>query len=194
MKKEFFLDILINVAIGIFGLWVLINPGIGIDFVRFYLGIILIVAGVGIGILYFMNKDEKQLLRIVQAISLVVIGILLFFSFRFTVTLIGIILLVWMIVEGIFGLNQMFTYKTFGIKQWPIMLVYSAIAFILAIYILFNIQKGAVTFIQLSGFFAFIKAVFGIIDNVLYRKIYEINKTDVSDDNSNVNNDDVIDV
>lgn len=172
MKKDVIIDVFVNICIGLVGLWILINPGIGIDFVRFYLGLILIIAAVVLGVIYYRSKN-KEFLKVLQAAALAIIGVLLLLSFRLTVSLIGVILIVWMLIEAIFAVNKVFIYKKHDIKIWPMMLAYAVLAFALAVYILLNFHKGQVTFIQMAGLFAFIKAIAGVADAVLYRRIYD---------------------
>jgi uncharacterized membrane protein HdeD (DUF308 family) len=181
MKKEIIIDLLASLFIGAMGLVIMINPGHGISFIQFYIGIIVALIGLLFVISYFIGK-KQAFLKILEGVVLIVIGIFLFFSTRFSLSLLNIILLVWVIIEGILGFGHMFKYISHRIKFWPLIFLYAIIALAIGVYILINLAQGQtitnninwqIHLVQLAGLVAFLKGIVGILDIISYNKLYK---------------------
>jgi uncharacterized membrane protein HdeD (DUF308 family) len=177
VKKEIIIDLIASIIIGCLGLWIMINPGIGVDFFRFYLSLIIIIAGIA---LIITNKLSKKELfwRYFQGAILIIIGIILFASFHLTLAVVNVILLVWLIIEALLAFVHVFTYIRHRIKIWPIILLFALITAGVAAYIFYKTitqpqSTEQVLIIQLAAIFAFLKGVVGLLDLFNYRKLYK---------------------
>jgi len=179
MNKEAIINIIASIVLGFIGLWIMVNPGIGIDFIRLYLPIILIVFGVCLVAYYYLRK-EKSFLTILEAALFFIVGILLIASFHFSLAFVNIIILVWLALEGILGLVHTGKYIKHKIKLWFVVLLYSLVALGIVAYITYSIVQGAqVTIVQLAGIFMFVKGIVGFLDAFYYRKLYMKDKNKV---------------
>jgi len=179
MNKEAIINIVASIVIGFIGLWIMINPGIGLDFVRFYLSIILGVVGLVFIALYFISK-KKSFMKIIEGIALIAIGLFLMFSFHFSLAMVNIGVLIWLVIEGILGIGHFFKYLKHKARFAFVVFIYIIVAFGIAAYIGYRLLQGAqVTIVQLAGIFMFVKGIVGLLDAINYPRLYMKEKKSV---------------
>lgn len=170
-SKEKLIGLLINISLGILGVWLLLNPKIGVNIFRFYVGIILLIASIILFILYFRSK-EKRILFLIQAIASLVVGAVFLMSSTVTAVLLGIILMIWILVEGAIAVHMSFKYKSSEYKYWWISLLYGIAAIGLGIYILFNLSFSGTVLVSIVGLYLLVRSIVEIINLLLYKGPY----------------------
>lgn len=171
MSKNKIINIIINISIGLLGLWIFINPNVGVDFFRFYLGIILIIGALSIFIVYKM-QTEKSTKLLAQGIVLLVLGIFFVFSNQFSMITLGLALAVWMIFEAFMNINLALIYRKYQISIWPIVLFFAILALVIAIYILANLSLSALLLVRITSIFIMLRSIIIVVDSLLYKNIY----------------------
>ncbi|MEG0284381.1 MAG: DUF308 domain-containing protein, partial [Erysipelotrichales bacterium] len=162
-------NIALHVSIALVGFWILINPSVGIDFFRYYLGIILVLGSFIMFAFYKRSKDnDKRFL--LQAILLFVFGAFFIVSNKFSMMTLGFILISWMAFEAVVNLNLAFVYHKLNVKGWFTFLVYAIITIICAVIVFFNISASAMLLIQITAIFTVIRSIITVVDLLFFKK------------------------
>lgn len=173
MNKNKIITMFINISIALLGLWIFLNPSIGIDFFRFYLGIILLIGALSLFLIY-KTQNTKATKLLAQSIILLILGLFFIFSNRFSMITLGLGLSFWMIFEAFMNMNLALTYRKYKISIWPIVLILAIVALITAIYILANLSLSAVLMVRVSAVFVILRSLIIIVDDLVYKKVYLI--------------------
>lgn len=161
--KDIIVALLIWVSVAIFGFLLLYYPSIGQMIIRFYLGIIMVIGSALIFYLYFSGED-KALLKFVEAAILGVLGLLFLFIPETSTVFLGVILLIYLIVDGFLAIKEAMLYKKIRLSGWFIFLIYGLLCFGLAIYVFFNLNMAINLLVMLIGIFALVKGIVAIIE------------------------------
>lgn len=170
-SKEKLISLLINISIGILGLWLIFNPAAGVSIFRFYTGIILLIAAVSLFVVY-NRSEEKDTIKLVQSIVFAVLGAVFLISMTVTQIFLGIVLLVWVVAEAIINIRLAVIYHKLKFDHWWIILLYGLGCLGLGIYLLFNLSVSGKALVMLVGFFILVRSVFEIINTLLYKERY----------------------
>lgn len=172
---------LVYLALGIVGIFLIINPSFGIQIFQLYAGVILTVAG--LSYIYVYNRDDKvDTFQLVTGVVLTVIGICLLISITFSMVVLGIILMVWLLFEGAMNIRRAIIYKDAKITGWAVLLVYGVILIAFGIYVLFNLSLSSTALIQALGVILVGMAIVAFLDLFVYNGRLMNNPDDHIDD------------
>lgn len=172
---------LVYLALGIVGIFLIINPSFGIQIFQLYAGVILTVAG--LSYIYVYNRDDKvDTFQLVTGVVLTVIGVCLLISITFSMVVLGIILMVWLLFEGAMNIRRAIIYKDAKITGWAVLLVYGVILIAFGIYVLFNLSLSSTALIQALGVILVGMAIVAFLDLFVYNGRLMNNPEDHVDD------------
>lgn len=172
---------LVYLALGIVGIFLIINPSFGIQIFQLYAGVILTVAG--LSYIYVYNRDDKvDTFQLVTGVVLTVIGVCLLISITFSMVVLGIILMVWLLFEGAMNIRRAIIYKDAKITGWAVLLVYGVILIAFGIYVLFNLSLSSTALIQALGVILVGMAIVAFLDLFVYNGRLMNNPDDHVDD------------
>lgn len=172
---------LVYLALGIVGIFLIINPSFGIQIFQLYAGVILTVAG--LSYIYVYNRDDKvDTFQLVTGVVLTVIGVCLLISITFSMVVLGIILMVWLLFEGAMNIRRAIIYKDAKITGWAVLLVYGVILIAFGIYVLFNLSLSSTALIQALGVILVGMAIVAFLDLFVYNGRLMNNPDDHIDD------------
>lgn len=172
---------LVYLALGIVGIFLIINPSFGIQIFQLYAGVILTVAG--LSYIYVYNRDDKvDTFQLVTGVVLTVIGVCLLISITFSMVVLGIILMVWLLFEGAMNIRRAIIYKDAKITGWAVLLVYGVILIAFGIYVLFNLSLSSTALIQALGVILVGMAIVAFLDLFVYNGRLMNNPEDHGDD------------
>lgn len=158
---------LVYLALGIVGIFLIINPSFGIQIFQLYAGVILTVAG--LSYIYVYNRDDKvDTFQLVSGVVLAVIGVCLLISMTFSMVVLGIILMIWLLFEGVMNIRRAIIYKDAKISGWPVLLVYGLLLIGFGIYVLFNLSLSSTALIQALGIVLVGMAIVAFLDLFVY--------------------------
>lgn len=161
--KDIVVALLIWVSVAIFGFLLIFYPDFGQMIIRFYLGIIMILGAIALFYLYYY-KEEKTTLRFVQAVILGVLGLLFLFVAQTSTVFLGLVLLIYLIVDGFLAIRQSIIYQKLMLTGWFVFLIYGILCFALAIYMFFNLNMAANLLVMIIGIFALVKGILAVIE------------------------------
>lgn len=158
---------LVYLALGIVGIFLIINPSFGIQIFQLYAGVIMTIAG--LSYIYVYNRDDKvDTFQLVTGIAFTIIGVCLLISITFSMVILGIILMAWLIFEGVLNIRRALLYKDVNIQGWFVILIYGALLIAFGIYVLFNLSLSSTVLIQALGVVLIGKAVIAFLDLLIY--------------------------
>ena len=169
--KTTFMSLILNLLLGLIGFVLLINPKTGVNFARYYIGLILIFASVVPFWSFYSNKLEKEWVSLLQGGVLVIVGLVFILSFNFSAAVFATLLVVWMLSSAVMKIVVAFEYRRLFQENWWYMLIFGAISLMFAIYMLLNLKQALLFLVSVAGIFMLVEASMGIIDTVLSRNI-----------------------
>ncbi len=169
--KTTFMSLILNLLLGLIGFVLLINPQTGVNFARYYIGLILIFASVVPFWSFYSNKLEKEWVSLLQGGVLVIVGLVFILSFNFSAAVFATLLVVWMLSSAVMKIVVAFEYRRLFQENWWYMLIFGAISLMFAIYMLLNLKQALLFLVSVAGIFMLVEASMGIIDTVLSRNI-----------------------
>lgn len=169
--KSKLISLLINISIGILGFWLILNPAAGVSIFRFYTGIILLIAAISLFIVY-RRSEEPDTMKLIQSIVFAILGIVFLVSMTVTQIFLGIVLLVWVIVEAFMNIRLAIIYSRLKFEYWWLILLYGLGILGLGIYILFNLSVSGKALVMLVGVFILVRSIFEVINTLLYKERY----------------------
>lgn len=172
---------LVYIALGIVGIFLIINPSFGIQIFQLYAGVILTVAGLSYIYVYYRD-DKVDTFQLVTGIFLTIIGVCLLISITFSMVVLGIILMVWLLFEGAMNIRRAIIYKDAKISGWVVLLVYGVILIAFGIYVLFNLSLSSTALIQALGVILVGMAIVACLDLFVYNGRLMANPEDHDDD------------
>lgn len=169
--KTTFMSLILNLLLGLIGFVLLINPQTGVNFARYYIGIILIVASVIPFWSFYSNKIEKEWVRLLQGGVLIILGLVFILSFNFSAIVFATLLLIWMLSSAVMKIIIAFEYRRLFQENWWYMLIFGTISLLFALYMLLNLKQALLFLVSVAGIFMLVEASMGIIETVLSRNI-----------------------
>lgn len=165
------LALIFNVAIAVFGIWLFLDPTSGQSFFRIYLGIILLI--VCIIVFYLYAKSEKRSnFQLVQAIGLAILAFIFLFIPNLSVVLVGILLLIFAIYDGILNIRSAILYSKVKYEGWWIFLIYGFLSILFGIILIFNLEMAMKVIVLIIGIYLLIRSIIAIIDLISFRRKY----------------------
>ncbi|MGL4382835.1 MAG: DUF308 domain-containing protein [Bacilli bacterium] len=168
--KEKIIRVVFNIFLGLAGFVFLNDPQLGIDFIRYYLAIVLIVVAIIPFLVYHFSK-VKDKREVVKGILLILVGLFFLISEKGSELVFGIALIIWMASTSFLRFAIAFKYKKVFNQNWWLMLLFGVIALGFAIYITLNISQSLNILIGIGAFFMIIDASIKIIETILFKPI-----------------------
>lgn len=160
---------LVYLALGIVGIFLIVNPTFGIQIFQLYAGVILTIAGLSYIYVYYRD-DKVDTFELATGIILAIIGVCLLLSITFSMVVLGIILMAWLIFEGGLNIRRALNYKEAKISEWFIILIYGILLIAFGVYVLFNLSLSSTVLIQALGLALVGTAVIALLDIFVYDK------------------------
>lgn len=160
--KDKISDNLMAIVYIIAGIIMLVNPKFVCDAVNYVIGGLIILVGVIFVIKLLQNKDLKQFSKIELLISLLCIGLGLFFMFNSSLltSILPIGAGVLIFLDSISQIMKSFKLKKNKIKLWYVNLIVGLIFFGFSLYIILNAASVTHLVIRLIGIVLIIDAIF----------------------------------
>lgn len=172
MNKQYVVNLLINISIAIFALWIFSRPDVGLDLFRFYFTIILFLAGLSFIVIY-KNKEHNDTKALIQGSVLIILGIVFLVSPTLTSAALALLLIAWMAYEAFTNLMLAMTYRKYSISIWPSLIILSLVYLAMIYFIFQDLSLGSTILIKLISILIVVRSVFNILDIVAYKKVYE---------------------
>lgn len=165
------LSLLVNISIGILGAWLIFNPSSGVEIFRFYVGVILLIAS-GSFLFLYSRSEEKDSMQLFQALVFGALGIIFLISMAVASIFLGVVLMIWILFEGLVNIKLAFTYRKFSFEGWWILLLYGIGAIALGIYVMLNLSISGKALVVIVGIFTLARSIIEVIDTLLYKERY----------------------
>ncbi|GBU10897.1 hypothetical protein AwErysi_05130 [Erysipelotrichaceae bacterium] len=159
----------LNLLLGLVGFILLMNPQIGIDFARYYIGAILVIASIVPFWIFHKNTVTKDWLSLCKGLALLAVGLFFLLSSGFSAIVFGTCLIVWMLSSAVFKLLLAVEYRKLFQDNWWYMLIFGGISLLFGIYILFNLQSTLLSLVSITGIFMLVEAAIGMVDTIMLR-------------------------
>jgi len=153
----------------IFGLLALFLPGLVLETLLLFFGILAIVSGVFLFFDGIIVKGDR-IIKIIEGLLWVVIGILVLVLPITSLTVIMFFIAFWAIVIGIFQIIMSIRLRKVIENEW-LGILNGLFSFVFGILIMFNLLAGAEAIIMVFGIFAIL---FGITSIVLSFRVKSI--------------------
>ena len=153
----------------IFGLLALFLPGLVLETLLLFFGILAIVSGVFLFFDGIIVKGDR-IIKIIEGLLWVVIGILVLVLPITSLTVIMFFIAFWAIVIGIFQIIMSIRLRKVIENEW-LGILNGLFSFVVGILIMFNLLAGAEAIIMVFGIFAIL---FGITSIVLSFRVKSI--------------------
>jgi uncharacterized membrane protein HdeD (DUF308 family) len=145
----------------IFGLLALFIPGLVLETLLLFFGILAIVSGVFLVLDGIIVKGDR-IVRIIEGFLWVVIGILVLLLPITSLTVIMFFIAFWAIIIGIFQIIMSIRLRKVIEKEW-LGILNGLFSFVFGILIMFNLLAGAEAIIMVFGIFAILFGISSII-------------------------------
>ena len=153
----------------IFGLLALFLPGLVLETLLLFFGILAIVSGVFLFFDGIIVKGDR-IIKIIEGLLWVVIGVLVLLLPITSLTVIMFFIAFWAIVIGIFQIIMSIRLRKVIENEW-LGILNGLFSFVFGILIMFNLLAGAEAIIMVFGIFAIL---FGITSIVLSFRVKSI--------------------
>ena len=157
IQKSWWILLLRGIFAIIFGLLALFSPGLVLDTLLLFFGILAIVSGVFLAIDAFIVSGDR-ILKIIEGILWAIIGILLLAQPITSLEIIMFIIAFWAIVIGIFQIIFSIKLRKVIKNEW-MGILNGSFSFLFGILIIINELAGAIAIVLVFGIFALL---FGI--------------------------------
>lgn len=130
-------------------------------------GMFVLIDGIIHIVSYFKTEKNNRLMNFefAEGILSILSGLLIFYSARYLVAVLPILLGVWIIVKSIIKMQISMNVRTEIQSNWVLILIFSIISLLLGIFILFNPMYGYIT-ISIMGIFIAIYEILNIVESV----------------------------
>lgn len=156
MKKNNWILFLINGIIAILlGLMAIFVPSESIIAVARYFGLVVLIAGVVIFILSLNKKESEQntVVTILEAIMAIIIGLIILFYTKQTLTIFAFLMAIWAVVIGLLQLALALWVKSPKINN-SLLATSGFIALVFGIILFFNPFESIKAFTVIAGIIA----------------------------------------
>lgn len=167
LKNLFYNNFFSGIIFIALGLLLLINPGISILAVVYYIGISKAITGI-LGLYSHFRKEKKTNFDFGLDILDIIFGLALILSPMFTAVLVSIVPIVigvWAIIKGCVQIMNSFKYKE-TIKRWWIFLILGIITLVFGLFITFNPIEAVADLVQIIGGFYLVMGGFVIYNYI----------------------------
>ena len=152
-RNSWWIEALKGALVLILGIICLANPAGALAAIAIYLGILAIVAGLGIVVVSMSRKGSNWKFWIVEGIFNLVIGVLLVSYPKVAINVLIVFISLWIIAMGII---QIFTYNNLKKSGYTsqMVLITAILSLLIGILLLFNPFEGAKIVAIILGIFA----------------------------------------
>lgn len=157
-----------NLLLAIVGVTLITNPTLGVNFVRVYLGILLILISI-IPFWMFKFGTDSSWKEFFKGAILVIVGLFFLISQTGSTIAFGIALVIWMGTSSVLKFALAFEYKKVFKETWWYMIIFALVTLGFTVYLLFNIEQTLNLLIILTGIFMLVEATFGIIQTFFFK-------------------------
>ena len=166
LKKSAWFAAIESLIILIFGILMVVWPGITILVIANVLGAIFIVSGAYQIINYFVVKGQNDFFNngLLSGVVALLIGVAAIVIGEDLANVFRVIVGIWMIYESLVRINTAIKLHAVGIKSWSYILIIAICMLVVGIFVTFN--QGAV--IQLIGWMMILSGIFGIVGDILF--------------------------
>lgn len=149
-----------------FGIIIILDPVGTLSLIIYIISFILILRGLYVTILYFINDGTRDLLNnsLLSGIISVILGLILLTSGLEIAVFFRIIIGIWIIYDSLTRLNLSIKLHSLNIKSWPTLLTFSLIMLILGFILVF--VPGST--LSLLGYLIATSGLFGIIGDIIF--------------------------
>lgn len=171
--KNIAVAIVFNLLLAIVGITLITNPTLGVNFVRVYLGLLLIILSV-IPFWMFKFREDSTWKEFFKGAILVVLGLFFLISQTGSTIAFGIALAIWMGSSSFLKFAIALEYRKVFEQTWWYMLIFAVITLFFTIFLLFNIQTTLNLLVIIAGVFMVAEATFGLIQSFFFRTKNEV--------------------
>lgn len=166
IKKSAWTATIQSLVILVFGIFLVVWPGVTMIVVANVLGAILILSGLYKVINYFVVKGQNDFFNndLLSGVIAILIGIAVIVIGDDIAGIFRIVIGIWMIYEALVRVNTAIKMNAAGIKSWSYILIVALVMLVLGIFVVFN--AGAV--MQLIGAMMIITGIVGIVGDVMF--------------------------
>ncbi|GBU10838.1 membrane protein [Erysipelotrichaceae bacterium] len=149
--------LLLNILLFVCGVVLLVNPNIGIGFIRYYLAFFAGIRSIGAiaSFLFIRNNEKKHLL--VEGVGLLIIALILCLSYSISTISLRVVLIFVLVLDGILKTITAYQYKNGKMENWYYPLLLGVISLGFAIAIFYTPNQAVKTIIQIiAGYICFV--------------------------------------
>ncbi len=146
----------------IFGLAQIIFPSYVIDIIGFLAGFGLLTIGLVSVLIYIKNKDNTSN-GLAKGIILAVAGAYFIFNSSAPLQILSLLLGLFIVLNGVLGLQFSLDAKKIGSEKWKISLIFSIVNMVLGLIILFFPFSTLEVLIVYNGIFMLVSAVLNLL-------------------------------
>jgi len=166
LKKSAWFGAIESIIILIFGILMVVWPGMTIVVIANILGAIFIISGLYQIINYFVIKGQNDFFNnsLLRGIIVLLIGIAAIVIGEDLASIFRVIIGIWMIYESLVRMNTAIKLHSVGVKAWSYVLVIAICMLVVGIFVTFN--TGAI--ISLIGWMMILSGIFGIVSDIVF--------------------------
>lgn len=173
--------IVVSASICLFGLVLILFPGIAVSVICRFTGIIMILFG-AVKLCGYFSKDLYRLAfqyDLVFGILLIALGIVMLAIPNNVIGFICVVLGIYLMADSLFKIQIAFDAKKFGIKNWWMILVLAAAAWIIGFLLVIRPTESAEALVTLFGVSLLAEGILSMSVTLLAVKIIGHQKPDV---------------
>lgn len=166
LKKSAWSAAIESLVILLFGILMVVWPGITVLVIANVLGVVFIVSGIYQIVNYFIVKGQNDFFNnslLIGVLSLLV-GIAAIIIGEDLAKIFCIIIGIWMIYESLVRMNTAIKLHSVGIKSWSYILIIAICMLVVGIFVTFNVGAA----IALVGWMMILSGVFGIVGDIIF--------------------------
>lgn len=166
LKKSAWFSVMESLAILIFGILIVVWPGVTIQVIANILGGVFIIGGIYQIINYFVAKGQQDFFNnsLLSGVLALILGIAALVIGKDLAGIFRIVIGIWIVYESLVRVNTAIKLHSVGIKSWQFVLVIALCMLVIGIFITFN----ANALMQLIGWMMIASSVFGIVGDFIF--------------------------
>ena len=166
LKKSAWFSVMESLAILIFGILIVVWPGVTIQVIANILGGVFIIGGIYQIINYFVVKGQQDFFNnsLLSGVLALILGIAALVIGKDLAGIFRIVIGIWIVYESLVRVNTAIKLHSVGIKSWQFVLIIALCMLVIGIFITFN----ANALMQLIGWMMIASSVFGIVGDFIF--------------------------
>lgn len=173
--KNWWLSIILGVLFILLGIWVFRTPLASYISLSMLFSVFIFISGI-FGIIFAVS-NRKQMegwgWHLAGGILDLLIGSLLVLHPAVTMTILPFYVGFWVLFRGIFGIGLSFQFKSFGVPNWGLLLVFGILTVLFSFLLLLNPAFTGLWIVYMTAFAFIVMGIFRIILGFNLRKIHK---------------------